>query len=58
MNQPQDGHAQKAALLVLVDDYLDGREMYADALTFAGFRVVEAASGRRRCASRQSNCLT
>jgi two-component system cell cycle response regulator DivK len=29
----------------LVDDYQDGREMYADALTFDGFRVVEAASG-------------
>jgi two-component system, cell cycle response regulator DivK len=28
-----------------VDDYQDGREMYADALTFDGFRVVEAASG-------------
>ncbi len=32
-------------LILLVDDYQDGREMYADALTFDGFPVVEAASG-------------
>jgi two-component system cell cycle response regulator DivK len=33
------------ALILLVDDYQDGREMYADALTFSGFRALEASSG-------------
>lgn len=32
-------------LILLVDDYQDGREMYADALKFAGFRALEASSG-------------
>jgi two-component system, cell cycle response regulator DivK len=32
-------------LILLVDDYQDGREMYADALTFSGFRALEASSG-------------
>jgi two-component system cell cycle response regulator DivK len=31
--------------ILLVDDYEDGREMYAEYLTFKGFRVVTAASG-------------
>ena len=39
-----DKHVMPAVIL-LVDDYQDGREMYADALTFAGFQVIEAASG-------------
>ena len=33
------------SLILLVDDYQDGREMYADALKFSGFRALEASSG-------------
>jgi two-component system, cell cycle response regulator DivK len=32
-------------LVLVVDDYLDAREMYAQYLVFAGFRVAEAADG-------------
>src|SRR4051812_6181738 len=31
--------------ILLVDDFDDGREMYAEYLTFKGFRVTTAASG-------------
>jgi two-component system, cell cycle response regulator DivK len=37
--------SSEPALILLVDDYQDGREMYADALTFSGFRALEASSG-------------
>ena len=40
-----DGSSPEPALILLVDDYQDGREMYADALTFSGFRALEASSG-------------
>ena len=32
-------------LVLVVDDYQDAREMYAEYLSFTGFRVVEAATG-------------
>jgi two-component system cell cycle response regulator DivK len=32
-------------LVLVVDDYQDAREMYAEFLGFSGFRVAEAASG-------------
>ena len=32
-------------LVLVVDDYQDAREMYAEYLTFSGFRVAEAADG-------------
>jgi len=32
-------------LVLVVDDYQDAREMYAEYLSFSGFRVVEAATG-------------
>lgn len=32
-------------VILLVDDYQDGREMYADALGFSGFKTLEASSG-------------
>jgi CheY-like chemotaxis protein len=32
-------------LVLVVDDYADAREMYAESLSVAGFRVVEAANG-------------
>ena len=36
----------KGLLVLVVDDYADSREMYADFLAFSGFRVVEARDGR------------
>ena len=36
---------EKPDLILLVDDYQDGREMYADSLRFAGYRTLEASSG-------------
>ncbi|MGE0463800.1 MAG: response regulator [Vicinamibacterales bacterium] len=32
-------------LVLVVDDYADAREMYAESLLVSGFRVVEAADG-------------
>jgi CheY-like chemotaxis protein len=32
-------------LVLVVDDYQDAREMYAEYLTFSGFRVAEASNG-------------
>jgi CheY-like chemotaxis protein len=32
-------------LVLVVDDFLDAREMYAEYFAFAGFRVAEAANG-------------
>jgi two-component system cell cycle response regulator DivK len=32
-------------LVLIVDDYSDGREMYSEYLQFSGFDVVEAANG-------------
>jgi two-component system, cell cycle response regulator DivK len=32
-------------LILIVDDYQDAREMYAEYLEFSGFRVVEARNG-------------
>lgn len=40
-----DEKSAEDAVILLVDDYQDGREMYADALKFAGFRALEASSG-------------
>src|SRR4051794_17579548 len=35
-----------APLALVVDDFLDGREMVCEYLRYRGFRVVEAATGR------------
>src|SRR4051812_26432610 len=32
-------------LVLVVDDYQDAREMYAEYLSFSGFRVAEASNG-------------
>ncbi|HZH77095.1 MAG TPA: response regulator, partial [Archangium sp.] len=32
-------------LVLIVDDYEDAREMYAEYLQFSGFRVAEARNG-------------
>jgi CheY-like chemotaxis protein len=37
-------------LILLVDDYRDGREMYAEYLLFRGFRVAVASSGAQAVA--------
>ena len=36
---------QEIPLVLVVDDYQDAREMYAEYLQYSGFRVVEAATG-------------
>ena len=36
---------QHAPLILVVDDYQDAREMYAEYLTYSGFRVAEARNG-------------
>src|SRR3954466_12736055 len=36
---------KNAPLILVVDDFQDNREMYAEYLQFSGFRVAEAATG-------------
>jgi two-component system cell cycle response regulator DivK len=36
---------QSQPLILVVDDYQDAREMYAEYLQFSGFRVAEARNG-------------
>lgn len=36
---------ETAPLILVVDDYQDAREMYAEYLQFSGFRVAEARNG-------------
>jgi two-component system cell cycle response regulator DivK len=36
---------QNSPLILVVDDYQDAREMYAEYLQFSGFRVAEAKNG-------------
>jgi CheY-like chemotaxis protein len=36
---------EQAPLILVVDDYQDAREMYAEYLQFSGFRVAEARNG-------------
>jgi CheY-like chemotaxis protein len=36
---------QQSPLILVVDDYQDAREMYAEYLQFSGFRVAEASTG-------------
>ena len=42
--------AQDAPLILVVDDYQDAREMYAEYLQFSGFRVAEARNGNEAVA--------
>ena len=41
---------QQAPLILVVDDYQDAREMYAEYLQFSGFRVAEARNGNEAVA--------
>ena len=43
--QPATGRSPFAPLVLVVDDARDGREMYAEFLTYSGFRTVEARDG-------------
>jgi CheY-like chemotaxis protein len=36
---------EETPLVLVVDDYQDAREMYAEYLSFSGFRVAEASNG-------------
>jgi CheY-like chemotaxis protein len=36
---------ETSPLVLVVDDYQDAREMYAEYLSFSGFRVAEASNG-------------
>lgn len=40
-NSPEGGNP----LVLVVDDYQDAREMYAEYLEFSGFRVAQASNG-------------
>ena len=42
------------ALILVVDDYQDAREMYAEYLQFSGFRVAEARNGNEAVAQARS----
>ena len=42
-------------LVLIVDDFADNREMYAEYLRFAGFRVEEAATGQEALDRAQAN---
>jgi two-component system cell cycle response regulator DivK len=41
---------EQSGLILVVDDFEDNRAMYAEYLTHAGYRVVEAADGREAVA--------
>jgi CheY-like chemotaxis protein len=41
---------QNTPLILVVDDYQDAREMYAEYLQFSGFRVAEARNGNEAVA--------
>jgi len=41
---------QNAPLILVVDDYQDAREMYAEYLQYSGFRVAEARNGNEAVA--------
>ena len=45
---------QTGALILVVDDYQDAREMYAEYLQFSGFRVAEARNGNEAVAQARS----
>ncbi len=44
--EPTPAGARPTRLILVVDDFEDNRAMYVQYLTFAGFRVEEAANGK------------
>ncbi len=45
-----NGGPRATPLILLVDDFVDNREMYAEYLAFSGFQVAEAADGHEALA--------
>ena len=45
---------EHGALILVVDDYQDAREMYAEYLQYSGFRVAEAKNGNEAVAQARS----
>jgi two-component system cell cycle response regulator DivK len=45
MSRDEQAAAERAPLVLVVEDYPDAREMYAEYLRFSGFRVDEARNG-------------
>ena len=45
---------QPGSLILVVDDYQDAREMYAEYLQYSGFRVAEARNGNEAVAQARS----
>ena len=45
---------ERSALILVVDDYQDAREMYAEYLQYSGFRVAEARNGNEAVAQARS----
>jgi CheY-like chemotaxis protein len=45
---------QPGPLILVVDDYQDAREMYAEYLQYSGFRVAEARNGNEAVAQARS----
>lgn len=45
MQRQEEAGAENAPLVLVVEDYPDAREMYAEYLRFSGFRVAEARNG-------------
>ncbi len=45
--------ANEAPTILIVDDFEDNREMYAEFLTYSGYRVLEAANGAEAIAKTQ-----
>jgi two-component system cell cycle response regulator DivK len=45
MTKAQTKAAGASPLILVVDDFQDNREMYAEFLLFSGFRVIEAKNG-------------
>jgi two-component system, cell cycle response regulator DivK len=46
MGAPLGGTPAAPPLVLVVDDFQDNREMYAEYLTYCGFRVIEAKNGK------------
>ena len=45
---------EQSPLILVVDDYQDAREMYAEYLQYSGFRVAEARNGNEAVAQARS----
>ena len=45
---------KRGSLILVVDDYQDAREMYAEYLQYSGFRVAEARNGNEAVAQARS----